>query len=982
MGLNANIHAFIKRAKNLRMLGSSAFCLLILLSLLSIFPIAHHEDQAEAAYVPSVSNITITSASNTASVDITPASNDGTFATSTAASEVAFNVTTNNLTGYNLSINGSDSTGNLTNPIASDTLETITSAIDANTFASGSTSTYTNKWGIKPNKLNGTNNTDYLPAPTTTNTITIDNTTASNTEANSYTIGLGARVDYTKPNGTYTNTFTLIAVGNPINYQINYLDNTGTGGTTGSDVANLPAAEGNSNVTASSFTLSSTSPTRSGYVFAGWCYGTVDHSVGSSTCSGTTYKPGDQFTFTSLSSGPAVANLYAMWSVLIQNLDLNLCVAGTQTGVVDIRDGNSYTVTKLPDGNCWMTKNLDLAGGTTLTPADSNVSANYTLPASETISSGTELANSSAFSDDNTAYVFNSNSTTCGENSPCYSYYSYVAATAGTGASISSGDAPSDICPKGWRLPTQAEYNTLISTYTTGAALTAAPFIGVYAGYYLYGSFYNGGSRGYYWSPTSRDTTAYYLYFNSSDAGVDYATKRNGRSVRCVAKTMQEFTPADAANMATGDTKTLIDARDGNNYSVAKLPDGNVWMTKNLDLAGGTTITPADSNVSANYTLPASETITSGTSLPRTAFSDMATAYVFNSGSTNCSSSSPCYSYYSFVAATAGTGGTSFTTGNAPSDICPKGWRLPTQAEYTTLKNTYTTGATLTAAPFNGVYAGYYDYGSFNDGGSSGYYWSSTTNDALRAYALYFDSSSAYVYYSYKRYGSSIRCVLDTRTISNITTMQSVNSAIANNTPDGATATLTDSRDSKTYTVAKIGGKIWMTKNLDLAGGTTLTPEKSNVSANYTLPASSTSGFDSDTTANVYNSGSTTCSSSSPCYSYYNYVAATAGTNPETGDATSDICPKGWRLPTQAELTTLKNTYTTGATLTAAPFVGVYAGYYSNGTFSNGGSYGYYWSSTIYAASNAYNINFYSSSAYVRANTKRRGHSVRCIAIS
>ena len=204
--------------------------------------------------------------------------------------------------------------------------------------------------------------------------------------------------------------------------------------------------------------------------------------------------------------------------------------------------------------------------------------------------------------------------------------------------------------------------------------------------------------------------------------------------------------------------------------------------------------------------------------------------------------------------------------------------------------------------------------------------------------------------------------------------------------------TMTDDRGvtayrNVAYTTAKIGDLCWMTRNLDLPGGTTLTPSDSNVTSNYTLPASSTSGFSNASTAYVYNSDSTnfndtSCGSGNPCYSYYSYVAATAGTNPSSGEASSDICPKGWRLPTKDEFTTLKNSYNTGAKLVASPFLGVYAGFYSSSSFFNGGSNGYYWSSTADDASLAYALAFYSSYANVNLNDKNNGYSVRCVAKS
>ena len=214
-------------------------------------------------------------------------------------------------------------------------------------------------------------------------------------------------------------------------------------------------------------------------------------------------------------------------------------------------------------------------------------------------------------------------------------------------------------------------------------------------------------------------------------------------------------------------------------------------------------------------------------------------------------------------------------------------------------------------------------------------------------------------------------------------------SSILSSMTEGTSYPLKDSRDNQEYTVAKLfDGNIWMTKNLNLAGGTKLYSDTSNVpdgypsSGNnpyYTLPTSSTSGFSNDSTAYVYNSGSTTCASNNPCYSYYSYLAATAGTNPSSGDATSDICPAGWRLPTKSEYETLLGTYDTAAKLTASPFLGVYSGRYDNSSFARGGNTGLYWSSTANSSTIAYRFHFDSSSTSISDGNKRIGFSARCI---
>ena len=180
-----------------------------------------------------------------------------------------------------------------------------------------------------------------------------------------------------------------------------------------------------------------------------------------------------------------------------------------------------------------------------------------------------------------------------------------------------------------------------------------------------------------------------------------------------------------------------------------------------------------------------------------------------------------------------------------------------------------------------------------------------------------------------------------------------------------------DSRDGQEYYIQKIDSVCWMTSNLNITGGTTLTSAKSNVSSDYALPASSTAGFNDATEAFVYND--------STYGGYYSWVAATAGTNPKSGESTYDICPKGWHLPTKANYDTLKSTYTTGDTLTAAPWYGAYGGYYFGGSASNVGSGGYYWSSTAGDLGYAYYLGFGSSSAYTGGDNKGLGYSVRCI---
>ena len=195
------------------------------------------------------------------------------------------------------------------------------------------------------------------------------------------------------------------------------------------------------------------------------------------------------------------------------------------------------------------------------------------------------------------------------------------------------------------------------------------------------------------------------------------------------------------------------------------------------------------------------------------------------------------------------------------------------------------------------------------------------------------------------------------------------------------TVTLTDTRDNNTYTVSKLAdGKCWMTQNLRIAGKT-LTPADSDVTSNYTIPASSISGFDSYDTSNAYvdnNDGG-----------FYNWYTATAGTGIKAfstrgQNTTVSICPKGWRLPTggnNGEFQALYDNYSSSSILRSNPVNLALSGNVYSSSRNLQGSNGYYWSSTVY--SNIYAHNLYLTASNVKPadyGSKLFGYSVRCIA--
>ena len=101
-------------------------------------------------------------------------------------------------------------------------------------------------------------------------------------------------------------------------------------------------------------------------------------------------------------------------------------------------------------------------------------------------------------------------------------------------------------------------------------------------------------------------------------------------------------------------------------------------------------------------------------------------------------------------------------------------------------------------------------------------------------------------------------------------------------------------------------------------------------------------------------------------------------------NATTSICPKGWKLPTGGDSGQLVALYTaydedSSAFFSAASLA--FSGYYDGGVGGQGDS-GAWWSRSVYGGLNAYDLYAVSSGpVYPASNGGRRsGSSVRCVA--
>ena len=1005
-GLDARIglRNMVRIVRITSVLGFSALCGA------TVVPIYHETNNAEAATgIATAPTLTFTSTNATASVSLSVNDVDGTFATSTEAQKAAFSIATNNCSGYTLNLTASGNTTTL-NDDNSHAISSIEYDVSATDFASDTS--LNNKWGFIPSHYSSAANTDdyYFPASTSSHSDTLMVTSIANSNngidnADNYTIGIGLRADYNIPSGIYTNsTFLIQYVVNPVDFSITYSDDDIAG------VGNLPLMQGGSaqgGETIERVTLSLAIPTRTGYTFAGWCLGVL--SDNGTTCTGTTFAAGAEFGIDKTTDNSNII-LKALWTVgmghtmqeFAAGTAFTTCSAmsiGDTITLLDARDGQSYTVGKLADGAngiCWMTENLNLAGGTVLSAENTDVTSEYingftasggltkdnenntiTLPASSLVFSFSK----------NAASVYNSsNKTNCGasgQDIPCYSYYSWPAAT--LGGKLTDGqhegdasgyNAAASICPKGWKLPTSTISNASAksdrnwktgdwyalatayganlensykqessSTFYNNAGPGTTPNF-LLAGLYLINannSFYSGGRNGYYWSATADpynsvyDLDAYELSLGPEYISVaDKYYRTSGASVRCMMSTRHDV-------VISMDSNTASVTLDSNEY-------GSQTVTTNIgtvSLREGVT-----------YTITAS----------------FANGYEFSGWSNTANS----------------------TIGDASSN--------PTTYTVTGDSTLTVTSKEKEVITFDKAYelAGKTKY--------NGYY-----------------------------------------------TMQDATSAICTAVETGQTGTLIDTRDDTTYRVAKLADdRCWMIENLALdltsqsvkdvmysstaddtyntgtnAKNSTLgylfngggsSPYTNYAVANatssnyYNRPAIAKSGACNDaycvnnpTSGNwTYDSVTQTTINNVTSYVqgkigiYYNYCAASAGSycyaikasvdRPDTAiDAAEDICPSGWRMPTGGAISTsgnnngggefqnLYNKYNNAKTFQEALSTPL-SGSFSYGTASYQGSIGYFWSSTRDSGNYMYYL--YVSSTSVRpqdSSSRNYGFSMRCI---
>ena len=479
---------------------------------------------------------------------------------------------------------------------------------------------------------------------------------------------------------------------------------------------------------------------------------------------------------------------------IMQNFSPSECTS-TPTRVVDNRDNHIYTIQRLADDHCWMMDNLDLGREDLTVDLTSQNTNLVTTISADTFNSWrtTEGTNTTA-----TGEFIPLEGTDPIANTTYGTLYNYYVASAGTVYGDNGAiKTDSDICPAGWRLPTGStykEYYSLAIIYNESINSFRSPIHGGGLAFTFSGSFGNGapsgmGNTGKYWGANRmNDAVDYMTFLSLTKTMVSHGGggRGYGYSIRCIldepksitnlvhlqdfSKLSEEEKSLVVSSMQGNTNYELMDSRyKGVSYSIAKLKDGNLWMTSNLgaiDVSSSyasyiNTSTNISENAPISYTTIRNWFKTSGSA----ALTSGEQIYI---NDTDTLSGNPYGTLYNYYAASAATIKTSNNSSNAIYDSCPAGWRLPTggpSGEFNTLVSNYGTIALLRAPVENGGAA--MDFaGSFYSGvptgqGSTGNYWSSTRYDGTDMYYLSLDSNSVdAVAHASRGNGFSMRCVL------------------------------------------------------------------------------------------------------------------------------------------------------------------------------------------------------------------------------
>ena len=688
--------------------------------------------QNDTVVAPRATSVGINLASSAAFAEVKPTE---TGATTTTTTDLT--ITTTNSESYSLYLY-SDGDSSLKSSDSANISSIIATQGDVGLTLS---SLEPNTWGYNLGTTTPDANSTYLGVPTSSDVPILSAVSTPTGQADdAYKLSFGAKVDTTLPAGEYATTLTIAVVAQPRTVTITF---NGNGADGGSMLQQTITTGDTENLTTNAFT-------RTGYEFTGWNTDAEGNGVA--------YADGAAFT---ASGDEQRVTLYAQWKKLtfactarykLQNADGSYpddFTTVTVSDAIEYGEVCSYTTDQDSSQYTNQSASATVTGPTTLTVGSNGQvpRRTYSLTVAENSSYLSNPTGSGTYRWGQTVTI----GVTKTANETCYSYSTptwsrtsgsgTLNSTSGTSVTFTMGTSNATVTATNSR----SNVNQTITFRTSGGASsitlngtsrTNGQTMSIACGTYnLSGSF----SSGYEFSSWSNSGGS---IANRNTLSTRYTVNGPGTitltgkgSVPTPTGYIQDFTNAQCATYASSSNYRLTDRRDNNTYTVRYI-NGACWMTQNIRLSGGRTLTSADSNVTRNWSFP-STSLTSGDS--------------YEDAYSTISSNTSYGGYYNYCAASAGTVCSSSSEQDADQDICPKGWRLPTLDEMD--------GITSYVSAFSPVYSGGYYSGSPYGTGSIGYWWSATAFDSIRQYNLDYNSGSLGDNFFNKKYGFSVRCI-------------------------------------------------------------------------------------------------------------------------------------------------------------------------------------------------------------------------------
>ena len=654
--VNGSFKGVIKLTSYFRRTAYASAGLFLLLLLLTLCPIYLVPEVTEAATKnPNPSTLTYNATSSATSVSLTVSDDAGVFASSNSNELASFSLVTNNATGYtlNLKVDGTGDATSLsdgTNAIAS---ITNTSGITASNFSN-------NTWGLLPSKYNGTANTgdnpNYYPASTTG--FKMDETSAANTTANTYTVGLGIKVNHNTPAGTYTNTAVVAEyVANAVTYAIHYYDNAGSEAT----ISGMPSVNPQTGTVAQGTTSTSvnlaSAPTRTGYTFSGWCLGdsasvsNITTTNGIDSCSSTVYTAGQSFGIDATVS-PDTYYLFAMWTGNEYTATIyynNKTSSGTSGATPSITSNNT--------AKCRVTS----VAGTSCTIIDANIPSAVRSSVGQYNNAYVGLATATGTMSSSTNITLSSNANFYAVYRTSVTLYYPSSTSARTSKTLYRNQ---------WLTSTSAMSTTVLSDSTTGTSnySPSTPVTNYSIAGYSASASTNTSSYAAVSNMAANNGTTYYMILSKSVTGTFYynnnTTPTSGTtSVSSTTKSATQYIrcTSSAAEISNSNYSTPTGSYGTYNNALAGWATSTGTMSTTTPTTANTTFYAVYRTTVTLYK-PASTTTRTSVTLYRnqwltgTGSSNMATTVLSNSttGTTNYSYSSAIsgYTLYGFSAST------------------------------------------------------------------------------------------------------------------------------------------------------------------------------------------------------------------------------------------------------------------------------------------------------------------------------------------